>query len=103
MSRLPGLLERVVHLRRRHAARMAEEAEVEPAPADGAKTEPGYAERIRVLEDRIAHLESVLEGLQDSVHRQAVRRGEQIERLEAKTEPGEIARALSRDARERGI
>jgi hypothetical protein len=44
-----------------------------------------------------------LEGLQDAVDREAVRRGRQIEGLEAKTEPGEVTRALSRDARERGI
>jgi hypothetical protein len=44
-----------------------------------------------------------LEGLQDAVHREAVRHGKQIEGLEAKTEPGEVTRALSRDARERGI
>jgi hypothetical protein len=44
-----------------------------------------------------------LEGLQDSVDREEVRRGKQIEGLEAKTEPGEVTRALGRDARERGI
>jgi len=44
-----------------------------------------------------------LEGLQDAVDREAVRRGKQIEGLEAKTEPREVTRALSRDARERGI
>jgi hypothetical protein len=93
------LLERVVQLRRRRAA----EAEA-AAPADeGVKTEAGSAEQIKALEERIAHLESVVEGLQDAVHREAVRRGKQIEGLEAKTEPDEITRALSRDARERGI
>jgi vacuolar-type H+-ATPase subunit I/STV1 len=93
------LLERVVQLRRGKAA----EAEAE-APADeGVKTEAGYAEQIKALEQRIAHLEAIVEGLQDAFHREAVRRGKQIEGLEAKTEPDEITRALSRDARERGI
>lgn len=93
------MLERVVQLRRRKAA----EAEAQ-APADeGVKTEPGYAERIELLEERIARMEAVVEGIQDAVHHEAVRRGKQIEGLEAKTEPGEITRALSRDARERGI
>jgi hypothetical protein len=92
------LLERVVQLRRGKA-----EAEAE-APADEAvKTEVGYAEQIEALEQRIAHLEAIVEGLQDAVHREAVRLGKQIEGLEAKTEPGEITRALSRNARERGI
>jgi hypothetical protein len=98
-SRVPGLLERVVQLRRRKSA----EAEAE-APADnGEKTEPGYGEQIKALEARIAHLEAVLEGLQDAIHRESVRRGRQIEGLEAKTEPDAITRALSRNARERGI
>jgi hypothetical protein len=86
-------LERVVQLRRRKAA----EAE---APADDPA---GYPQRIKALEERVEGLEALLEGLQDAVHREAVRRGKQIEGLEAKTEPGEVTRALSRDARERGI
>jgi hypothetical protein len=94
------LLERVVQLRRRKAVET--EAKVE-APPDGERSEPGYAARIKVLEDRIAHLEAVLEALQDAVHRESVRRGNQIEGLERKTEPREIARALTQDARERGI
>jgi len=93
------LLDRVVQLRRRKAA----EAEAEAPADDGEKTEPGYGEQIKALEGRIAHLEAVLEGLQDAVHREAVRRRHQIEGLEAKTEPDEITRALSRDARKRGI
>ena len=93
------MLERVVQLRRGKAAEAKGEA-----PADeGVKTEAGYAEQIRALEKRIAHLEAIVEGLQDAFHREAVRRGKQIEGLDAKTEPDEITRALSRDARERGI
>ena len=91
------MLERVVQLRRGKAA----EAE---APVDeGVKAEAAYTEQIKALEARIAHLEAIVEGLQDAFHREAVRRGKQIEGLEAKTEPDEITRALSRDARERGI
>ena len=66
-------------------------------------TEAGHAEQIKLLEERIARLEAIVEGLQDAVHREAVRHGKQIEGLEAKTKPSEIARALSRDARARGI
>jgi hypothetical protein len=66
-------------------------------------TEAGYADQIKLLEERIEHLEDIVEGLQDAVHREAVRHGKQIAGLKAKTEPGEISRALSRDARERGI
>jgi hypothetical protein len=103
-SGLPGLLDRVVHLRRRKE----EEADPrDPGAADtvapATDTPAAYAVRIEELEERIANLETLVEGLQDSVHRESVRREHQISRLETKTEPGEINRALSREARERGI
>lgn len=60
-------------------------------------------QRISALESRVADLEEMLEGLQDAVHREAMRRDEQMARLERKTEPRELARALSDDARERGL
>ena len=59
--------------------------------------------RIDALEGRVADLEELVEGLQDAVHRDSVRRDEQAARLERKTEPRELARALSDDARERGL
>ena len=59
--------------------------------------------RIDDLEGRVADLEEMLQGLQDAVHRDAVRRDEQAVRLERKIEPRELARALSDDARERGL
>ena len=55
------------------------------------------------LEGRVADLEELVEGLQDAVHRESVRRDEQSARLERKVEPRELARALSDDARERGL
>jgi hypothetical protein len=63
---------------------------------------PGDA-RIETLERRIGRLEAVVEGLQDALHREAVRRDQQAARLETKTEPREMARALSEDARRRGL
>jgi hypothetical protein len=59
--------------------------------------------RVAETERRLAHLESALEGLQDAVHRESVRRNEQTAELRNRTEPGEMARALSDDARERGL
>lgn len=55
------------------------------------------------LEQRVGHLERLIEGLQDAVHRESVRTQRQLRDLDRKTEPDEITRALSRDARERGI
>jgi uncharacterized coiled-coil protein SlyX len=62
-----------------------------------------FRSRVADIERRLAHLESELEGLQDAVHRESVRRNEQAAELRHRTEPGEIARALSDDARERGL
>jgi hypothetical protein len=85
------MLDRVIGLRRRRAreekARGASEA----------------ADPIQALEQRVTHLEAMIEGLQDAVHRESQRTREQLDDLRHRTEPGEISRALSRDARERGL
>jgi len=60
-------------------------------------------QRIRALERRVEELESLLEGLQDSVHRETARQGREIEALEAKTQAPVVARALDRYSRERGL
>ena len=57
----------------------------------------------RRLEARTEHLELVLEGLQDAVHRRAVREDENIGELRSRTEPNQIARDLSRNAQTRGL
>jgi uncharacterized coiled-coil protein SlyX len=85
------MLDRVIGLRRRRARE---------AKARGASE---AADPIRSLEQRVTHLEAMIEGLQDSVHRQTQRTQEQIDDLRHRTEPSEISRALSRDARERGL
>ena len=63
----------------------------------------GDAVRFRALEARISHLEALLEGLQDSVHRESARQSKRIAELEARTEPAALAVALSRNARNRGF
>ena len=60
-------------------------------------------ERIESLEKRVSHIETMLEGLQDSVHREITRTNDQIDLLRKRTEPGELSRALSKDARSRGL
>jgi hypothetical protein len=64
--------------------------------------DPDRAQMVR-LEERIAHLEQLLEGLQDSVHRESERQGKRIAELEARIEPGALGEAISKDARERGL
>jgi hypothetical protein len=64
---------------------------------------PARDVRVDELARRVDQLEAQLEGLQDAVHRDAVRRDEKEARIERKTEPSEMARSLSRDARSRGL
>ncbi|HWF36539.1 MAG TPA: hypothetical protein VG295_14265 [Solirubrobacteraceae bacterium] len=66
-------------------------------------TDPAEAVTLRALEQRIAHLEEQLRGLQDSVHRENVRHTGRLAHLAARTEPAAIAVALEKDARERGL
>ena len=64
---------------------------------------PPPIERIEALERRMRHLETMIEGLQDAVHREITRTNDQIDQLRRRTEPGELSRALSEDARHRGL
>ena len=57
----------------------------------------------RSLEERVAHLEAMIEGLQDAVHREAVRSNARMDEIEKQIEPAELSRRLSKDARERGL
>ena len=58
---------------------------------------------LEVLQTRVEHLEQLVEGLQDSIHRESERQGRRITELEARMEPGAISVALSKDARDRGL
>jgi predicted RNase H-like nuclease (RuvC/YqgF family) len=99
--------------RRRHEEDEAGAATPGVAGEDGVSTGSGddpasatdgdLAARVVSLEDRLERLESQLEGLQDSVHRETVRHERDIDALERKTEASEIARALGRHARDRGL
>jgi hypothetical protein len=63
----------------------------------------GSERQMEILEGRVERLEATLEGFQDAIHRQTVLHDEQIDELERQTEPHQIARALSQDARKRGV
>ena len=45
----------------------------------------------------------MIEGLQDAVHRQAVRTEGRLDEIDRQLEPAELSRKLSQDARERGL
>jgi hypothetical protein len=72
----------------------------QPVPA---QPDYGSVPRMAALEGRVEHLEAALEGLQDAVYRQSVHEGKQIAELGRRTEPHEMARALSEDARRHGV
>lgn len=57
----------------------------------------------RDLAERLERLESVIEGLQDAIYRQAQQHDREIGELRKRTDPAEIARSLSTDARRRGL
>jgi uncharacterized coiled-coil protein SlyX len=67
------------------------------------KARPLPIERIEDLEKRVAHLETMIEGLQDAVHREITRTNDQIDHLRKQLEPAELSRALSEEARHRGL
>jgi hypothetical protein len=64
---------------------------------------PAVDPRIDSIVERLDRLEALAEGLQDSVYREARRQDERMDELHARTEPSEIAKALSDDARRRGL
>jgi ABC-type phosphate transport system auxiliary subunit len=59
--------------------------------------------KLDALQERVAHLEQLLEGLQDSVHREAERQRKLIADLQGQIQPSAMSAALSKDARERGL
>ena len=92
-EKLAGLTDRVTRLRRRWRTRQL----------IGRSSDGDSAHRLNALEARIEHLGAQLEGLQDAVHRRAVLEDEKIAELRRRTEPDRLARALSKDARKRGL
>ena len=76
---------------------------VKPAPREAAEAPSRDEPSLEALQERVARLEAVVESLQDALYRQAVREDERIEELRTRMEPEAIARALSDDARRRGL
>jgi len=88
-----GLIRRIRQIRRRAASRERQaNVQADPQP-----------DRLQALEARVAHLEQLLEGLQDSVHRESARHEQLISELQAQVRPGAMGAALAEDARNRGL
>lgn len=90
---LEGLVGRIRQSRRANAA--------DGDAAAAGDDDPG--DRIGGLEQRVAHLERLLEGFQDSVYRESERHAKMIAELQLQVEPGAMSAALAEDARNRGL
>jgi uncharacterized coiled-coil protein SlyX len=93
MREREGLIARIRQIRRASA----------PVDPTSGRTVVNPQERLEALEARIAHLERLVEGLQDSVHRESERHGKLIAELQARVQPSEMGAALARHARDRGL
>ena len=88
-----GLIARVRRVRRLVAG-----ADRTDGHTDGAE-----AVRLQALETRVMHLERLVEGLQDSVHRESERHEKLIADLHAQVQPGALGPALAEHARGRRL
>jgi hypothetical protein len=75
------------------------------APGDRPDTRAGGPEvdPLPALESRVAHLERLVEGLQDSVHRESERHSKLIAEIQDQIRPEAIGAALAENARNRGL
>lgn len=94
MQERESLIARIRHLRRARAASQKSDSDRTSGAPNG---------RADALEERLAHLEQLVEGLQDAVHRESERQDKLIAELQARIHPAAMGAALSKDARERGL
>jgi hypothetical protein len=87
------LLRRIRQIRRTNAVSDQSPSEVpEPQP-----------DPLQALEARVAHMEHLLEGFQDSVYREMARHADLIAELQSQVDPGAMGAALAEDVRNRGL
>jgi TolA-binding protein len=88
-----GLIARIRQIRRPVTAR-------ERPSSDADDLQP---DQLRSLEGRVAHLEQLLQGLQDSVHRESERHARMITELQNQVQPDAMGAALAENVRNRGL
>ena len=88
-----GLIARIRQIRRAAAPRERPTSDADDPRAD----------RLQALEARVAHVEQLLEGLQDSVHRESERHEKLIAELQTQVQPEAMRAALAEDTRSRGL
>ena len=100
MGEHEGLIARIRQVRGSAAGADASARRSTVDPQDGRSARD---DRVDALEARLAHLERLVEGLQDSVHRESERHAALIAELQAQIQPGAMGAALAEDARSRGL
>jgi hypothetical protein len=100
-----GLIARIRLMRRVPAAgdRAARDRQDTRAADPEVRAADPEVDAFSALETRVKHLERLVEGLQDSVHRESERHSKLIADLQAQIEPGAMGAALAEDARNRGL
>ena len=93
MREREGLIARIRQVRRQAAA----------GDRPGGPAGDPEPDRFQALEKRVAHLERLVEGLQDSVHRESERHSKLIADLQGQVQPGAMGAALAQDTRDRGL
>jgi hypothetical protein len=88
-----GLITRIRQVRRLASTRHQSESQASGPPA----------EPLQALEARVAHLEQMVQGLQDSVYRESERHSRLISELQTQVDPGAMSESLAKDARTRGL
>jgi uncharacterized coiled-coil protein SlyX len=98
-----GLIARIRQVRRLAALRAQPASAVGAPQTSASEVDARNTERLGALEARVAHLEQLIEGLQDSVHRESDRHEKLIADVYAKIQPGAMGASLADDARNRGL
>jgi hypothetical protein len=89
-----GLLGR---LRRRRASAQASVSQTSREPSDA------LSSKLDVLQTQLNYVETLLEGLQDAVHRRSALEDKRNEELMRRIEPAQLAKDIANDARRRGV
>jgi hypothetical protein len=75
----------------------------EPVATEPSSSDAVSDQRLEACEARLEHLEAAFEALQDALYRHEVLVKQTIGELQRRTDPEQIARDLSQDARRRGL
>ncbi|HEY1711548.1 MAG TPA: hypothetical protein VGG07_01530 [Solirubrobacteraceae bacterium] len=98
MSWLPaGIMARIRQVK--HAL-TGSETTLRASSGDGQELSAGQVGDLRA---RLAHLEQLVQGLQDSVHRASERHDRRMSDIERRLDPAALAAALNQDERDRGL